>query len=112
MYSWREGTGDKAAALQNLFNEIYIQDITKRNRVKNIGELTKQQMIDTGYINPRHDAYLCYFFDEEITLGEFDIKKIIEADRMKHEADSKQKKEYAEGQPVYMSGKELINYRK
>lgn len=86
--------------------------VYKAFRVKNIGELTKQQMIDTGYINPRHDAYLCYFFDEEITLGEFDIKKIIEADRMKHEADSKQKKEYAEGQPVYMSGKELINFRK
>lgn len=86
--------------------------VYKAFRVKNIGELTKQQMIDTGYINPRHDAYLCYFFDEEITLGEFDIKKIIEADRMKHKADSKQKKEYAEGQPVYMSGKELINYRK
>lgn len=86
--------------------------VYKAFRVKNIGELTKQQMIDTGYINPRHDAYLCYFFDEEITLGEFDIKKIIGADRMKHEADSKQKKEYAEGQPVYMSGKELINYRK
>ena len=50
--------------------------------------------------------------EEEITLGEFDIKKIIEADRMKHAADSKQKKEYAEGQPVYMSGKELIKYRK
>ena len=86
--------------------------VYKAFRVKNIGELTKQQMIDTGYINPRHDAYLCYFFDEEITLGEFDIKKIIEADRMKHEAYSKQKKEYAEGQPVYMSGKELINFRK
>ena len=86
--------------------------VYKAFRVKNIGELTKQQMIDTGYINPRHDAYLCYFFDEEITLGEFDIKKIIEADRMKNEADTKQKKEYAEGQPVYMSGKELINFRK
>lgn len=86
--------------------------VYKAFRVKNIGELTKQQMIDTGYINPRHDAYLCYFFDEEITLGEFDIKKIIEADRMKHEADTKQKKEYAEGQPMYMSGKELIKYRK
>ena len=86
--------------------------VYKAFRVKNVGELTKQQMIDTGYINPRHEVYLCYFFDEEITLGEFDIKKIIEADRMKHEADSKQKKEYAEGQPVYMSGKELIKYRK
>ena len=28
-----------AVALQNLFNEIYLRDITKRNRVKNIGEL-------------------------------------------------------------------------
>ena len=35
----REGANDKAVALQNLFNEIYIRDITKRNRVKNIGEL-------------------------------------------------------------------------
>lgn len=35
----REGANDKAAALQNLFNEIYLRDITKRNRVKNIGEL-------------------------------------------------------------------------
>ena len=35
----RDGAGDKATALQNLFNEIYIRDITKRNRIKNIGEL-------------------------------------------------------------------------
>ncbi len=35
----RNDVNDKTAALQNLFNEIYIRDITKRNRVKNIGEL-------------------------------------------------------------------------
>ena len=35
----RDCAGDKATALQNLFNEIYIRDITKRNRIKNIGEL-------------------------------------------------------------------------
>lgn len=35
----RDGADDKAAALKNLFNEIYISDITKRNRVKNIGEM-------------------------------------------------------------------------
>ena len=35
----REGSDDKAIALQNLFSEIYIRDITKRNRIKNIGEL-------------------------------------------------------------------------
>lgn len=35
----REGGDDKAAVLQNLFSEIYIRDITKRGKVKNIGEL-------------------------------------------------------------------------
>ena len=35
----REGANDKAVVLQNLFNEIYLRDITKCNRVKNIGEL-------------------------------------------------------------------------
>lgn len=35
----REDPKDKVIALQNLFNEIYIRDITTRNRVKNISEL-------------------------------------------------------------------------
>ena len=35
----RDGANDKALALQNLFQEIYIRDITRHNRVKNIGEL-------------------------------------------------------------------------
>lgn len=35
----RDGAGDKAAALQDLFSEIYLRDICKHNRVKNIGEL-------------------------------------------------------------------------
>ena len=35
----REGREEKAAALQNLFREIYIKHITRRNTVKNIGEL-------------------------------------------------------------------------
>ena len=35
----RDGAGDKATALQNLFSEIYLRDICKHNRVKNIGKL-------------------------------------------------------------------------
>lgn len=35
----RQSANDKAITLQNLFNEIYIRDITARNHVKNIGEL-------------------------------------------------------------------------
>lgn len=86
--------------------------VYKAFRVKNTGELSKQQMLNTGYEEPRHDAYFCYFFDEEISLGEFNIRKIIEDDKEKHLADHKQKNKYAEGQPVYMTGRELIKYRK
>lgn len=35
----REDMSDKAAMLTNLFNEIYVRDISKRNKVKNIGEI-------------------------------------------------------------------------
>ncbi|MCM1234638.1 MAG: ATP-binding protein [Ruminococcus flavefaciens] len=35
----REGEADKAAALNNLFDEIYMRDIFKRNKIKNPGEL-------------------------------------------------------------------------
>lgn len=35
----REGVSDKAAALKNLFSEIYIRDIYNRNKIRNKGEL-------------------------------------------------------------------------
>lgn len=40
----REGAESKAAMLSNLFNEIYIQDILKRNRVRNTGEI--EELLD------------------------------------------------------------------
>ena len=86
--------------------------VYKAFRVKNTGELSREQMISQGYLNPRHNRYFCYFFDEEITLGDFDINEIIKTDKKKYEADTKQKEEYAEGQPVFMSGEELIKFRK
>lgn len=35
----RDGQENKASALENLFSEIYVRDIQKRNKVRNIGEL-------------------------------------------------------------------------
>lgn len=35
----RDGDADKAATLNNLFDEIYIRDIFRRNKIKNPGEL-------------------------------------------------------------------------
>ena len=91
----------KFAILYNVGeNKVY-----KTFRVKNTGELTREQMISQGYLNPRHDRYFCYFFDEEITLGEFDIAAIIEAEKMRNA-------EYAKGMPVYISGEELIKFRR
>lgn len=73
-------------------------------RVKNTGEMSKEKMIETGYQDPRHDRYFCYFFDEEIMLGKFDIESIIETES--------KKPGYVEGQPIYLTGKELIKFRK
>lgn len=73
-------------------------------RVKNTGEMSKEKMIATGYKCPRHDRYFCYFFDEEITLGKFDLEAILN--------EAKAKNGYIEGQPIYLTGRELIKYRK
>lgn len=73
-------------------------------RVKNTGEMSKEKMIETGYQDPRHDRYFCYFFDEEITLGKFDIESIIETES--------KKPGYVEGMPIYLTGRELIKFRK
>ena len=78
--------------------------------------MQKQQMIDTGYINPHHDSYFCYFFDEEISLGEFDVNRIIEFDKEQYkkeiEKDKKLPKAYTDGRPIYLSGRDLIKFRK
>lgn len=72
-------------------------------RVKNTREMSKEKMLETGYENPRHDRYFCYFFDEEITLGKFDIESIIDTES--------KKPGYVEGQPIYLTGKKLIKFR-
>jgi len=92
------------------------EGVYKAFRVKNTGEMTREKMIRTGYSNPQHDAYFCYFFDEEVTLGQFDIPAILAADRQLYrqqsEADKKLDKNYPTGRPVYMTGRELMGYRR
>lgn len=85
-------------------------------RLKNTGVMTKQQMIDTGYVNPHHDEYFCYFFDEEIFLGEFDVTQVIEFDKEQYKQEVKKDKDlpekYPKGRPIYLSGRDLIRFRK
>lgn len=90
------------------------EGVYKTFRVKNIGELTKEQMIKTGYKDPGHDKYLCYFFDEEVTVGKLDIERIIEDDKAAFFEATKNKPindDYPEGRPIYLTGAKLIEYK-
>lgn len=94
----REDTADKAATLQNLFDEIYLRDITKRHRVKNpdiledllnilsssIGSLTNPTKLEKTFKSRKNvkvtantlKKYLNYFEDSfliEATVR-YDIK--------------------------------------
>ena len=52
------------------------------------------------------------FFDEEITLGDFDINGIIEADKKSYYADVTHKEAYPNGQPIYITGEDFIKFRR
>lgn len=84
--------------------------VYKAFRVKNIGEMTKEHLLKTGYKDPHYDKYLCYFFDEEISLGNLDIKRIIEDDKKEY-SNSHVLESYPSGRPIYIEGKKLIEYR-
>lgn len=79
-------------------------------RVKNIGEMDKEHMIRTGYVNPHYEKYLCYFFDEEITLGNLDIIRIIEDSKREFNV-SHPHELYHDGRPIYLKGEDLLKYR-
>ena len=94
----REGANDKAVALQNLFNEIYLQDITKRNRVRNIeeledllnilssaiGSLTNPEKLKNTFKTVKKSRitsatikkYLDYFEDSLGDLGQIDFDQV------------------------------------
>ena len=55
---------------------------------------------------PTAEKYLCYVFDEEVTLGDLDIDALITSVRIA------KREEFVEGAPVFVKGEELIRYRK
>ncbi len=83
-------------------------------RVNFTREMTKDQMIKTGYEEPHHERYFCYFFDEEVNIGMIDIEKIINLDRVNYNLEIRGHrfaKDYPEGRPIYLSGSELLKFR-
>lgn len=62
-------------------------------------------MTKMGYASAKCDYY-CYVLDEEVSLGDLDIPKLL--------SDWKREKgsDYKPGAPIYLKGGELIGFRR
>lgn len=67
--------------------------------------IKEDRMRETLYPSEPKGNYFCYVFDEEVTLGKLDIQRLISQKRIDD-------REYVDGAPIFMSGKELIKFRK
>lgn len=67
--------------------------------------IKKDRMRETLYPSESKGNYFCYVFDEEVTLGKLDVQRLISQKRIDD-------REYVDGAPIFMSGKELIKFRK
>lgn len=67
--------------------------------------IKKDRMRETLYPSESKGNYFCYVFDEEVTLGKLDVQRLISQKRIDD-------REYVDGAPIFMTGKELIKFRK
>lgn len=66
--------------------------------------LDEEKMRKMNYKNPK-GRYYCYKLSEEVSLGKFDISKLISLHRIG------ERENFIEGSPIIISGKELLKYR-
>lgn len=67
--------------------------------------IKKDRMSETLYPSESKGNYFCYVFDEEVTLGNLDVHRLISQKRIDD-------REYIDGAPIFMTGKEIIKFRK
>jgi hypothetical protein len=67
--------------------------------------IKEDRMRETLYPSEPKGNYFCYVFDEEVTLGNLDVHRLISQKRIDD-------REYVDGAPIFMTGKELIKFRK
>lgn len=99
-----------------LYNETDLADNKYRVfRVHDYAEMDKARMEKAEYpFEVKGDSYFIFRFDEEVSIGEFDIKSLVEQYKDiyfdKYADYFKQK--YEKGQPLLVTGAELIDWRK
>lgn len=67
--------------------------------------IKEDRMRETLYPSEPKGNYFCYVFDEEVTLGNLDVQRLIFQKRIDD-------REYVDGAPIFMTGKEIIKFRK
>lgn len=81
----------------NNYHVFHIHNITFRKQ-----EQMEQSQYPSNHGGPRGN-YLVFRFDEEVSIGRFDINEVISRRRFN--------RDYVEGAPIYLTGAELLQYR-
>ena len=85
-------------------------------RVHDYAEMEKARMEKAEYpFDVKGDSYFIFRFDEEIRIGDFDIKTLVEEYQtelyMKYDKFYKNH-QYNKGQPLFVTGADLMNYKR
>lgn len=75
-------------------------------RVHHHASMDKARLIKSQYPSePNSEKYFCYVFDEEVTLGNLNIHELLSKKRIDEKINDN-------GAPIFVSGKELLEYRR
>ena len=69
-------------------------------RVRNHAVITKDRITQSGYPNP-HGDYFCYILDEQISLGDIDVPKLLSENTVDQEHPYK---------PIYLTAQKVREY--
>lgn len=114
IYNVRLGNRDGAIpesrirAMKPKFVILYEQNHLHENkyhvfRVHDYAKMSKERMQLALYPDPKGD-YFIFRMDEEVNIGAFDINKAVSEYMIDHKLEPK-------GQPIYVTGKELLKYK-
>ena len=70
-------------------------------RIHDFAEMTEERMRQALYPREPKGDYFIFRFDEEVSIGKFDIHKLISSHRISD-------KDFIEGAPLYIKGQELL----
>ncbi len=74
-------------------------------RIKGGLRCEKEKMLKMGYASAPCDYY-CYVLEEEVSLGDLDVARLI-AERKREQG-----RDFKPGAPIYLKGGELIGFRR